>query len=283
MGVGDDPRVGVVGSCNVDYVVRVAHLARPGETVRGADVVRLPGGKGANQAVAAARLGAAVSMVGCVGEDADGELIATTLADNGVDVDNLRRSSRPTGAAFISVDDVGENQIVLSPGANVDLDASASDLESFDVVLAQLEAPAPAVAEASLRSRRLVLNVAPVAPVEPEVLARCAVIVANEVEAEALDLARYGHVIVTLGARGATHLRFGREVATVAAPRVAVLDTVGAGDAFCAAYAVQFARGADAYDALAYAVVAGALATRASGAQGSLATDEEVRAWLARG
>lgn len=281
--MGDDPRVGVVGSCNVDYVVRVAHLARAGETVRGADVLRLPGGKGANQAVAAARLGAAVTMIGCVGRDADAELITASLAENGVDVTGLRRSERPTGAAFISVDDAGENQIVLSPGANVDLEASASDLESFDVVLAQLEAPAKAVAEASLRARRLVLNVAPVAPVAAEVLDRCAVVVANEVEAESLDLARLGHVIVTLGARGATHLRFGREVATVAAPRVAVLDTVGAGDAFCAAYAVQFAKGADAYDALTYAVVSGALATRASGAQGSLATDQEVRAWLARG
>ena len=281
--MGDDPRVGVVGSCNVDYVVRVGHLARPGETVRGADVVRLPGGKGANQAVAAARLGAAVTMIGCVGEDADAQLITASLADGGVDVSGLRRSKRPTGAAFISVDDAGENQIVLSPGANVDLDASASDLESFDVVLAQLEAPASAVEEASRRARHLILNVAPVAPVAAEVLERCAVIVANEVEAESLDLARLGHVIVTLGARGATHLRFGREVATVAAPRVAVLETVGAGDAFCAAYAVEFAKGADADDALTYAVVAGALATRASGAQGSLATDQEVRAWLARG
>jgi ribokinase len=283
VGVGDDPRVGVVGSCNVDYVVRVAHLARPGETVRGADVARLPGGKGANQAVAAARLGAAVTMIGCVGADADGELIESTLADNGVDVSGLRHSSRPTGAAFISVDDAGENQIVLSPGANVELDASTSDLESFDVVLAQLEAPAAAVAEAARRARRLVLNVAPVAPVGADVLERCAVIVANEVEVESLDLTRLGHVVVTLGAQGAVHLRFGREVARVAAPLVAVLDTVGAGDAFCAAYAVQFAKGADAYDALTYAVVAGALATRASGAQGSLATDQEVRAWLARG
>lgn len=281
--MGDDPRVGVVGSCNVDYVVRVAHLARPGETVRGADVVRLPGGKGANQAVAAARLGAEVTMIGCVGGDADADLITASLVENGVDVTGLLRSERPTGAAFISVDDSGENQIVLSPGANVDLDASASDLESFDVVLAQLEAPASAVAEASLRARRFVLNVAPVAPVAAEVLERCSVVVANEVEAESLDLARLGHVVVTLGARGASHLRFGREVATVAAPRVAVFDTVGAGDAFCAAYAVQFAKGADAYDALTYAVVAGALATRASGAQGSLATDQEVRAWLARG
>ncbi|HSN01912.1 MAG TPA: PfkB family carbohydrate kinase, partial [Acidimicrobiales bacterium] len=99
-----DPRVGVVGSCNVDYVVRVAHLARPGETVRGADVERLAGGKGANQAVAAARLGALVTMIGCVGADADGDLLASSLAANGVRVEEIRRSTRPTGAAFISVD-----------------------------------------------------------------------------------------------------------------------------------------------------------------------------------
>ena len=278
-----DPRVGVVGSCNVDYVVRVAHLARPGETVRGADVERLAGGKGANQAVAAARLGALVTMIGCVGADADGDLLASSLAANGVRVEEIRRSTRPTGAAFISVDDAGENQIVLSPGANVDVDVDACDLESFDVVLAQLEVPPAAIAEAARRARRLVLNVAPVAPIEVDVLAQCAVVVANEIEVESLDVARLGHVIVTLGARGAAHLRFGREVAREAAPSVEVRDTVGAGDAFCAAYAVQYARGADAYDALNYAVVAGALATRASGAQGSLPNDEEVRAWLARG
>jgi ribokinase len=276
------PRVGVVGSCNVDYVVRVAHLARRGETVRGSDVVRLPGGKGANQAVAAARLGAKVEMVGCVGADADAEMVLATLIEAGVDVSGVSRSPRPTGAAYISVDEEGENTIVLSPGANADLDLSRRALESYDVVLAQLEAPAEAVAEAARRSRRLVLNVAPIVALSDDVLAQCAVVIANELEAESLDLARLGHVVITEGERGARHVRFGREVARATPPRVHALDTVGAGDAFCAAYAVRYALGADAVDALTYAVVAGALATRASGAQGSLPTDEEVRAWLAR-
>jgi ribokinase len=282
VGTRSGPRVGVVGSCNVDYVVRVAHLARRGETVRGDDVVRLPGGKGANQAVAAARLGADVDMVGCVGDDADADLILTTLRDAGVSTALVGRSARPTGAAFISVEDAGENSIVLSPGANVDVDVSRVALESYDVVLAQLEVPASAVAAAAERARRLVLNVAPVVEVAGDVLSRCAVVIANEVEAESLDLARLGHVVITLGERGAVHLRFGREVARATPPTLHVLDTVGAGDAFCSAYAVRYALGADAYDALSYAVVAGALATRASGAQGSLANDEEVRTWLAR-
>jgi ribokinase len=272
-----------VGSCNVDYVVRVAHLARRGETVRGSDVVRQPGGKGANQAVAAARLGANVDMIGCVGADADAELVLATLAEAGVDVSGVSRSPRPTGAAYISVDDAGENTIVLSPGANADLDLSRRALESYDVVLAQLEAPVEAIIEAARRSRRLVLNVAPIVALAGEVLSQCAVVIANELEAESLDVARLGHVVITQGERGARHLRFGREVARATPPRVSARDTVGAGDAFCAAYAVRYAQGADAVDALTYAVVAGALATRASGAQGSLPTDEEVRAWLARG
>lgn len=282
MGARSGPRVGVVGSCNVDYVVRVAHLARRGETVQGADVVRLPGGKGANQAVAAARLGASVDMIGCVGGDADAEVVLATLREAGVSTDLVSRSARPTGAAYISVDDEGENTIVLSPGANVDLNVSNSALESYDVVLAQLEVPPAAVAEAASRARRLVLNAAPVVAIDEDLLGQCAVVIVNEVEAASLDLARLGHAVITLGERGAVHLRFAREVARVTAPRVTALDTVGAGDAFCAAYAVRYALGADAYDALSYAVVAGALATRASGAQGSLATDEEVRTWLAR-
>ncbi len=274
--------MGVVGSCNVDYVVRVAHLAQRGETVLGTDVTRLPGGKGANQAVAAARLGASVDMMGCVGADADAEVVLASLAEAGVATALVGRSPRPTGAAYISVDGAGENTIVLSPGANADLDVSRCDLESYDVVLAQLEAPLGAVAEAATRARRLVLNAAPVVAIDEGVLAQCAVVIANEVEAASLDLARLGHVVVTLGERGAAHLRFGREVARATPPAVTALDTVGAGDAFCAAYAVRYALGADAYDALSYAVVAGALATRASGAQGSFATNEEVRTWLAR-
>ncbi len=276
---GDGPLVGVVGSCNVDYVVRVEHLARPGETVRGGDVVRLFGGKGANQAVAAARLGARVSLLGCVGEDADGAGTLEALRSSGVDVSGVSRSPRPTGSAFIAVDGAGENTIVVSPGANADVDVARGDLESFDVVLAQLEVPEAVIEQVAARARRCVLNVAPYREVPSGTLAACAVLIANRVEAEGLALEQLAHVVITEGAQGARHLRFGREVARVGAPRLEVHDTVGAGDAFCAAYAVQFARGADAYDALAYAVVAGALATRATGARGSLPTHEEVRAW----
>lgn len=275
------PRLGVVGSANVDLVVRCAALPRPGETVLGGDLARLPGGKGANQAAAAAVLGADVALVACLGADEAGDWLAHGLARHGVDLSLVQRSARPTGTALITVAGDGENQIVVSPGANRDLDLVGLDLRGFDVVLAQLEVEPAVVAEVARLARALVLNAAPAVDVEPDVLARCAVVIANESEAESLDLASLGHCVVTLGARGAVRLERGREVARAVPPAVDPLDTVGAGDVFCAAYAVQFARGAAAHDALAFAVVAGALATRAEGAQGALPTSTEVERWLA--
>ena len=278
-----DPIVGVVGSCNVDQVVRSATLPRPGETVMAGDVLRLPGGKGANQAAAAARLGARVSLMASLGDDEAGDWLLRVLHGHGVELAQVRRSSRPTGTAFITVDDHGENEIVVSPGANRDLDADALSLEFFDVVLAQMEVTQHVIDEVARRCPRLVLNVAPAAPVEPETLARCAVVIANEVEAQRFDLSSLKHCVVTLGRRGAVHLCRGDEVARSAAPQVVPVDTVGAGDVFCAAYALRFAEGASAQDALDFAVTAGSLATLAVGAQGALPTREEVEQWLARG
>ena len=277
------PRIGVVGTCNVDLVVRCRRLARPGETVLGDDVVRLSGGKGANQAAAAARLGANVSLMATLGSDEGGEWLLDVLRRHGVHDELIGRSPRPTGTAFITVDDLGENEIVVSTGANADLDLGEFNLQDFDVVLAQMEISTSVLDDAARRSRNFILNVAPAAPVSAETLARCKVVIANEVEAESFDLTSLEHCVVTLGAGGAVHYQLGREVARAAALEVEPVDTVGAGDVFCAAYALMWAKRSSDADTLHYAVTAGSLATLALGAQGALPTDEEVMKWLARG
>ena len=276
------PSIGVVGSCNVDLVVRCAELPRPGETVLGADVQRLPGGKGSNQASAAARLGAHVSMIACVGDDESGAWLMSRLLQHGIDLSAVRRSTRATGTAFITVDGHGENQIVVSGGANADLDVSTVDFGDFDVVLAQLEISPLVIEAAAKASRAFILNVAPARSVTLDTLRRCSVVIANEVEVSSLDLDVLEHCVVTLGARGAVHYQHGREVARVGTSPVTPVDTVGAGDVFCAAYAVQYALGAPAGEALAFAAAAGTLATLGLGAQGALPTAEEVREWLER-
>lgn len=276
------PRVAVVGSCNVDLVVRSPTLPRPGETVLGGDVARSAGGKGANQAAALAALGADVAMIGAVGSDESGEWLAARLAERGVDVAALARSRRPTGTAFITIDARGENQIVVAPGANGDVDVDGVDLEAYDLVLAQLEIPLATIDEVARRSRALVLNVAPASALDPATLARCSVVIANEREAELLSLAELAHVVVTLGSAGAVAYEYGTEVARATPPAVEPLDTVGAGDVFCAAYALCRAEGTATPAALRFAVVAGALATLGAGAQGALPTRNEVLQWLPR-
>ncbi len=276
------PRAAVVGSMNTDLVVRCVHLPRPGETVLGEDVVRLPGGKGANQAAALARLGLDTSMVACVGDDELGRWLGGSLEALGVDTSLVQRSVRLTGTAFITVDEAGENEIVVAPGANADLRLDAVDLEGFDVVLAQMEVSAEVIDELARRTSSLVLNVAPARAVAAATLSRCAVVIANELEAKSLALDGLAHCVVTRGARGAVHYSFGDVVAEAAPPVVEVVDTVGAGDVFCAAYAARFALNDDPVRALRFAVTAGALATTALGAQGSLPTTKEVDTWLER-
>lgn len=276
------PRVGVVGSINVDLVVRVTALPRPGETIIGSDVVRGAGGKGANQAVASARLGADVAMWGCVGTDDNGAWMASHLRAQGVDTEFLQSSPRPTGVALITVDARGENEIVVSPGANHDLHIAPSALASCDVVLTQLELPMPLVTAVVEAHSRVVLNVAPAQEVDPAVLAQCSVVIANEIESELLDISSLAHCVVTRGAQGASVYFYGVEHCTVAPPAVTPIDTVGAGDAFCAAYATELARGSSPLRATQVAVVAGACATQGEGAQGALPTMKEIEEWLAR-
>ena len=274
------PRIGVVGSANVDLVARCEVLPTPGETVMASSLTRLPGGKGANQAAALAALGADVAFVGCVGDDESGDWLLAGLAARGVDVARVVRDERATGTALIAVDNSGENLIVVAPGANDALTPTALDLVGLDLVLCQLEVPVEVVEAVVARAAATVLNRAPARALPPETLAGCRAIVANEHEARSLALAELAHVVVTHGAEGASRLERGVEVARAEPPRVTPVDTVGAGDVFCAAYALGLAEGRDLDECLRFAVVAGALATLAPGAQGALPTREEVEACL---
>lgn len=276
------PVVGVLGGANIDYVVRVTELPAPGATVVGSDVVLLPGGKGANQACAASRLGAETHFVAAVGTDHGGDLALNALHHWGVNTSLVRRVEAPTGSAFITVDDQGENTIVVAPGANQHLVIEPSTLAHCDVLLSQLETRPDAVFDVIRTSAvPFVLNAAPAQVVPSDVLAKCRVVIVNEVEAAQIDLAQCAMAVTTLGAAGAVLYERGVEVARATPPNVNVVDTVGAGDVFCAAFAVRLAAGDNPGDALRYAVVASALATTAVGAQGCLPTDEEVRQCLA--
>jgi ribokinase len=274
------PRIGVVGSANVDLVARCEALPGPGETVLASSLTRLPGGKGANQAAALAALGADVVLVACVGDDEAGDWLLGGLAARGVDVSRAVRAAEATGTALIAVDSKGENLIVVAPGANNLLEPGAVDLAGLDLVVCQLEVPLEVVASVVRAAPAVVLNRAPARALAPDVLGRCRAIIANEGEVRSLALEELDHVVVTHGAEGAARLERGVEVARAAPPALRPVDTVGAGDVFCAAYALCLSEGRDLDDALRFAVVAGALATLAPGAQGSLPTREEVESCL---
>jgi ribokinase len=284
------PSVTVVGSVNLDLVATCARLPVPGETVADADLARHPGGKGGNQALAAQRMGARTSLVASVGTDAGADEALRLLGDAGVDLRAcVRRSSSPTGTALILVDAAGQNQIVVAPGANLtlapeDVDVSTTGIREADAVLCQLEIPLDTVGAAAEAARGLFcLNASPARPLPVEVLERTDLVVVNEVEAQALGdaLAACGGLIaVTLGSAGARLQRGGHEVAAATPPPVRAVDTVGAGDAFCAALVVSLLEGRDEADALRRACAAGALATTRPGAQPSLPTSDEVDAVL---
>ncbi|RFS82612.1 ribokinase [Actinomadura spongiicola] len=298
----------VVGSVNADLVVGVDRRPAPGETVLGSDLATHPGGKGANQAVAAARLGARAALVGRIGDDGHGALLRGALAADGVGLDRLATTPGvPTGVAMITVGPDGDNSIVVSPGANARLDpadvARARDvIAGASVVSLQLEVPLPAV-EAAARiaaeaGGRVVLNLSPPAAVPDELLALCDPLVVNEHEAAfllgagaraedpaamAAALARSGprSVVVTCGADGAVVADgAGPEGAggtvRIASPTVEPVDTTGAGDAFTAALCLRLARGDSPPDAARLAVRAGAAAVRRPGAQSSFPTPDEL-------
>jgi ribokinase len=278
------PSVCVVGSVNLDLVATVPRLPRPGETLTGAELDRVPGGKGANQAVAAARLGAETRFVGAVGRDDFGERALAELRATGVDLSALQVVDGPTGIALILVDEAGENQIVVVPGANHALDPAAVDVGEPDALVCQLEIP-DAVIEAALRGTDafFCLNAAPARPVPPAVLERADLIVANSLELEALGSSPLGPLFaLTLGAEGALLLEDGREVARAIPPTVEAVDGTAAGDAFTACLVVSLLEGRDRDEALRRACAAGAIAASRPGAQPSLPTAAEVDAILAR-
>jgi len=299
----------VFGSINIDLVVTAPRLPLAGETLRGTSFFTSPGGKGANQAVAAARLGAAVAIVGAVGDDDFGARLVASLADAGVDTSGIGIDpAAPTGVACIVVAATGENVIVTAGGANHrvgrgELHRLDERLPDASVLLVQLEIPvdvvAAAIRRAHARGVTVVLDPAPVTEVPDAVLTDVDWITPNVVETEALtgiapltetDARRAAgvlrdrgvdHVAITLGAEGCYYA--GAEGSfRVDAPSVAVVDTVAAGDAFNGALAASLDAGADVTTALERAVAAGALATTKPGAQPSMPTGAEVDALIAR-
>jgi ribokinase len=285
--------IAVVGSLNLDIVVRVPHHPAPGETVLGSDHARHPGGKGANQAVAAARLGASVAMVGRVGDDDAGRLLLGALEEAGVDASGVHVTGEaPTGIALITVDDTGENAIVVSPGANSrvsvsDVEAAAGVLQEASVLLLQLEVPLDAVERAArLATGTVILNPAPAAELPQSLLEEVDVLVPNRAELELLcsgerDPAAAAHslpqarVIVTLGSKGALVVSED-EVEVIPGHTVRAVDTTAAGDCFCGALAAELDRGLGFSAAARRANAAAALSTTRAGAQPSLPNSAEL-------
>lgn len=295
------PEITVVGSLNLDTTVRVPHLPAPGETVLGTGHFDDTGGKGANQAVAASRLGRSVAMVGQVGDDDAGRTLLSSLRVAGVDVAAVAVSgTAPSGVAVITVDSAGENMIVVDPGSNgtfypSDLDPVLPVVREAVVVLAQLEIPIETVASAlAAATGMVILNPAPAAPLDPGVLRSVDVLVPNATElgllagspppvspAEAMAMAQRldgpAAVVVTLGAVGAVVVGDGY-TEHVPAPEIVAVDPTAAGDAFCGGLADALVAGEDLVDAVRWAVRCGAVAATRWGAQASLPTTEEVEA-----
>ena len=282
------PRILIAGSVNVDITARVGRLPVPGETVTGATLERLPGGKGGNQALAARRLGAEVTLIAAVGEDRDADTALALLRDAGVDLRYcVRDGAVATGLAFICVAPSGENHIVVAPGANAALPAPARPVPKADAFIAQLEVPGATIAALLADFDGFVtLNLAPARPVDAALIERADLLVVNEIEAawygeQLLDCR--GSIASTCGARGARLLRRGEVVASARSPAVEVIDTTGAGDAFTAALTLALTEGMPEARALGFACAAGALATTGLGAQSAMPTRAEVEAILARG
>lgn len=280
------PRLAVLGSVNMDLIANAPKLPAPGETVTGAALRHAPGGKGANQALAAQRLGADTALIARVGRDAYGQEALALLREAGVDLSGVKADpDLPTGLAMIVVDPRGANQITVASGANAAMTLDGIALPAADGLICQLEIPAATVAEAARRHQGFFcLNIAPVGDVPAALIARADLIVANEGEARdaATMLAAYrGLLAITHGGDGAVLMRAGSVIARAAAPKVDVVDTTGAGDCFTAALSLRLVLGDSPQDALTFACAAGACAVRNAGAQPALPHLDDVRALLA--
>ena len=303
--MGNQPQVTVLGSLNMDISVTVPRLPEPGATVLGSAARFTPGGKGANQAVAAARLGATVRMAGCVGDDEFGRQLLAALREQNVDAGHVRTVDEvPTGLAMISVDPAGENLITVAPGANHEVGAgevtaAASSPGGVLVICAEIPVPAikAALAGASRSGARCILNLAPALPEAAAIVADGVDwLVVNETEAAAvlgrtvegltdaaaaaagLLAAGARHAVVTAGAHGAALAGPEGAPLTIEAFRVEAVDTVGAGDTFVGALAVALAAGVRPAEAVRAAAAAGATAATRHGAQASLPCPADIRA-----
>jgi ribokinase len=281
-------KVVVVGSLNIDYTLRVPRIPAPGETLAARSMFSCLGGKGANQAIAAARAGAKAALIGCVGEDESGTRYIESLKKEGIDTRGIQHSLTPTGVAFIVVDDAGENSIIVNPGANhevtkAQVERHADLIREADALLLQLECPLPVVRFAAEIARaagvRVILNPSPLTeafladPFEVDVL------IVNEGEARKLapnrrlQEAKSRQLVITRGAESTLHVTEGGLVEYVP-PKMLPIDTVGAGDAFAGAFAVASSEGQA--HAVAFANAAGALATQKAGAQPSIPWREAI-------
>ena len=300
--MGESNRVVVIGSANIDLVSSVDSLPVPGETVLGNSFIKTPGGKGANQAVAASKLGGEVSFVGCIGPDQEGEILRSSLKNANVNCDFL--ISRPevsTGNAMIGVDAEGNNSIIVNSGANSaltqeDIVAAKEIVESAQVVLMQLEISTKCLEVAvEMASGIKILNPAPVVDISKKLLEKIDVLIPNRIELarlsnkesfenlDELEAAAKGlgiqTVIVTLGSAGAL-LVSDKQTELISSPAVESVDTTGAGDAFCGSMAESLSRGLSFLESVEYSVTAGALSTTTYGAQISMPTRSEVDSLL---
>ncbi len=273
----------VVGSANLDLVARTSRLPKPGETVTGSHFFEVCGGKGVNQAIAAARAGAKTAFIGALGRDHAGEILLAALVNDGVDVSAVQRMATPTGRALIGVGDDGENLIIVVPGANHtitvdDIEKNKSLISAAKVLLCQLEVPLPVVHRAfelAGSSTTRILNPAPAQALPHGLLGVVDIVVPNEHEVELLGGARHlltlgvKTVIVTQGEKGAMVVEAtgARQVDPF---KVTAVDSTGAGDAFCGMLSARLASGETLANSLRAAVVAGALATQVEGAVPSL-------------
>ncbi|MBA3309818.1 MAG: ribokinase [Nocardioidaceae bacterium] len=293
----------VLGSANLDLVYDVAQLPAPGETVLASAQGRHPGGKGLNQAVAAARAGARTGFVAAVGRDEAGDELVAAMTDAGLGVSLVRRVEQPSGTALITVQSDGENSIVVAPGANGTLEGLTPNerdaVAAASVLVAQLEVPVAVVAEAAGVAREagatVVLNAAPARPLDDSLLSCVDVLVVNEGEARALAgthaastdgvhvlgkalAERVETVVVTLGADGAAWFRRGADGGRSPGLRAELVDTTGAGDAFTGALAAGLAGGLDIAEAVERGVVAGAISVETAGAVPSIPTADQIEA-----